>query len=111
MNDIKKILKGIGSLLFVIVMALIVAQKINSINELTILGWSVVGISFFVVVLCAIKLEKLVKPYLKLKEGTLEWLSIIVCFSFFGLAVYILSTDSIKSALFSEIPQSSFYQK
>jgi O-antigen/teichoic acid export membrane protein len=103
MNDnSKKVIKGIGNLVVLLVMAWIVSQKINSINELSIIGWILVAVSFVVVVFCSIKMSELLKPHINLKENTLEWLSISVCFILFGLAAYLFNTQSINDALFSK---------
>lgn len=95
-----RVLKGIGSLVFLLVMAVIVAQKIDAIIRMSTIGWIVLMVVFVGATFCSIKLMDLAKTYIRIKESTLEWLSISICFMIVGVAAYFLNTQSINNIIF-----------
>lgn len=99
-QNTSRIFKGVWSLIFTLVIMLLVVQKINSINELTTTGWLVFFITFIALLFFTLKMADLIQPHVKLKEDTLQWLLIFLCFSIFGLMAYMLSNDKINTILF-----------
>ena len=95
-SDIAKVLRGIGSLAFVVLMLVFVVKKIANITNVSTSGWIGLGVSLCIVTLMGVALSNILEKKTNLNENTCMNLSILIAFTVFAGFVYLL-WDSVSN--------------
>ena len=98
--DIIKVFKGVGAIVFVVVILFIVIKKIKNIKEIQTTGWLSMAVVFIFGTLAGVKLSNFLERKTNLSENTCMNISVGFVFLIIGTIVY-LFWDQFFSSLFA----------
>jgi len=84
-----------------LLMALILAQKIDHLANLKITGWLITITYLAIMSYSIIKTIEFIESHFNLREELSEWLGIAICLISFGLiAIYVLDSGVMSGMMF-----------
>ncbi|MCK5313247.1 MAG: hypothetical protein KAJ62_14115 [Desulfobacteraceae bacterium] len=89
LTDIRTVFKGVGALVFVIVMLFIVIKKIKNIKDIQTSSWLKLAVIFIFCTLAGVKMSGFLEKKTNLSENTCMNISVGVVFSIVGAIVYL----------------------